>query len=387
MSGPKTTILYVIENESFGGGERAFAQLINGLDKSRYEVYAACLTGQLNPASATFTGEITGAAKILSLDLRRLVSLSAFFSLKKIIRENNIRIIHSQGARADFYARLAARAAGGGAIVSTIASPVEEYNVSLPRKAVYNALDRLTGCSVDRFIAVADHIGRKLVLGRGIPAHKVVRIYNGIEPTQYAPQPDTAAKARADYNIPPNSFLAGTFCRLSWEKGLFHLIEAAKIIAGRGDVTPDGIKYLIAGEGPLEKELKAKVKSLGLENSFVFAGFIKDVRPLLSALDIFVLPSFREGFPVSVLEAMAMGKPVAASNIDGINESVADGLNGLLVSPKDSAALAGAITALFKDKARAAEMGHRGRAIVADRFGLDKMIKAHEDLYERLLNL
>jgi len=387
MNAPKIPVLYVIENECFGGGERAFAQLINGLDKARFEVYAACLTGESNPASAAFTGEIAGSARIFTIDLRCRVNPFIYLSLKKIIRGNNIRIVHSQGARADFYARLAARAAGGIAIVSTIASPVEEYNVSLPRKAVYTVLDRFTGRFVDRYIAVADHIAQKMVSGRGVPREKIARIYNGVDAAEFLCRPDLAAKARAVYNIPAGCFLAGAFCRLTWEKGLFHLIEAAKIIAVRGNGSPNAVKYLIVGEGPLEKELKAKVKSLGLENSFIFTGFLEDVRPLLSALDVFVLPSLREGFPVSVLEAMAMGKPVAASNIDGINESVVDGLTGLLVPPKDSTALAGAITSLFKDRAGAAEMGRRGRETAVGKFGLDNMVKAHEESYGRLLNL
>lgn len=383
----KLRILYVIENECFGGGERAFAQLITGLDKARFEVYAACLTPALNPASAAFTGEIAGAAGIINLDLRRLVSPSAFFALKRIIQDKGIRVIHSQGARADFYARLAAQAAGGVSIISTIASPVEEYDISFVRKAIYRGLDRFSGAFVNRFIAVADHIKRKLVASRGLPEAQVARIYNGVDASEFLCRPELAAKARAAYNIPTDCFLAGAFCRLSREKGLFNFIEAAKIIADSANVPVRGLKYLIAGEGPLELELKAEVKALGLESSFIFTGFIKDVRPLLSAVDVFILPSFREGFPMSVLEAMTMGKPVIASKIAGLDESVADDDSGLLVPPKDSAALAAAITRLFKDRALAAEMGRRGRELAVEKFGLDKMIKAHEELYEGLQNL
>jgi glycosyltransferase involved in cell wall biosynthesis len=384
MTAQKIPILFVIENECFGGGERAFAQLINGLDRDRFKVYAACLTERLNPSSAAFTGEISGAAGILSLDLRRRVSLSAFFSLKKFIRENNIRIIHSQGARADFYARQAARAAGNAAIVSTIASPVEEYNVSPVKKAVYRALDRFGGSSVDRFVAVADHIKRKLVSGCGISPEKVVRIYNGVDAAAYAPGPESVEKTRFIHNIAPGCFLAAAFCRLSWEKGLFDLVDAAGRISAAVGAAAGGIKYVIAGEGPLEKELRSAVASRGLTDSFVFTGFLKDVGPLLSACDVFVLPSYREGFPVSILEAMAAGRPVIASDIDGVNESVAEGVSGLLVPAGDAAALASALEALLKNRDKAVEMGRRGREIVAEKFNLGRMIKAHEDLYRGL---
>lgn len=380
-------ILYVIENERYGGGERSFAHLIKGLDRHRYEIYVACLTSPSNCASVSFTREIEGFARIIHFDLRRLVNPFAIFALKRIILENSIKIIHSQGARADFYTRMAAIANRDIALVSTVASPVEEYNVNFIKKAVYTGLDRFREDRVDKFIAVADHIKLKIVGRRGISAKKIERIYNGIDMADYSMQEALAANTRSYYNIPADCFLAGAFCRLSWEKGLFYFIESAKIIADKGSIPGKYIKYLIAGEGPLERDLKSFAKRLGLEDSFIFTGFIEDVRPLLGAVDLFVLPSFREGFPISILEAMAMGKPVIASNIDGINESVVDDYNGLLIPPKDGSALAEAITALSSDRARAIEMGAHGRTMVLEKFGLDKMVKAHNELYMEIVNL
>lgn len=383
----KRKILYVIENEFFGGGEQAFAHIINGLNKAEYDVSVACLTGSLNPASAAFTEKIGKTARIVPLDLCRRVNPLNILRLRRIIAGMGINIVHSQGARADFYARLAARSAGGVSVVSTVATPVEEYNVNFIRKAVYTALDRFGESFVDRFIAVADHINQKLVCVRGIAPEKILRIYNGIDAAEYALRPDLAAKVRADYNISGDCLLAVAACRLSWEKGLFDLVEAAGRIAASGGGPTGGFKYIIAGEGPLENGLKAAVKAGGLEAIFVFTGFIRDIRPLLAAADVFVLPSYREGFPMSVLEAMAAGKPVIASDIDGVNESVSEGESGLLFKPGDAAALSRAILSLSADRARGLEMGRHGRAMVMEKFGLDKMIKAHEELYGGLINL
>lgn len=373
-------MLYVIENERFGGGEKAFAQLICGLDRARFEVYAACLADAALPGPAPFLRAVEGRAKMINLDLRRLISPSAFFALKKTIRENDIRVVHSQGARADFYARPAARAAGAFS-VSTVATPVEEYDVSTVRKTVYSALDRFSSRYADKLVAVADHIAHKLIAGRGVPAGKVTRIYNGVDVSLYSAGPEAGAKARAELGLAEGDLLVGAFCRLVPEKGLALLVEAAKLIALRGDIPPERIKYLAAGTGPLERELGEMVKRTGLGNRFVFAGFVEDVRPLLAAADVFVLPSLREGFPVGLLEAMASGTPVIASAIDGVTESVEDGVNGVLFPPHDASALAGAITALFKDRSRAAELGRRGRETAEKKFGLDKMIKMHEELY------
>lgn len=373
----KSKVLYVIENERYGGGERAFAQLITGLDRKRFEVYAACLTG--TPSSDIFTREIGGSAHIINLDLSRLFNPAAVFELKNIIRDNNIRIVHSQGARADFYARLAARLAGAAA-VTTIAAPVEEYDVSNLRRFVYTVLDRLLCSLTDKYIAVAEHLRRKLVDGRGVPAGKVARIYNGIDPERYACSPKHASLARSRYEVPPHCFLAAAFCRLSPEKGLHTLVGAAARTAGASQV-----KYLVAGEGPVGGALKASVKSLGLEKDFIFAGFVEDIRSILCAVDLVVLPSLREGFPMIILEAMAAGRPVVASKIAGIDESVEDGRTGLLVPAGDSQALAAAITELCGNKGRAMEMGEKGRAVVRVKFGIEKMIKAHETVYNEIL--
>jgi glycosyltransferase involved in cell wall biosynthesis len=365
-----------MENERYGGGERAFSQLINGLDKRRFEVFAACLSG--TPGSEPLTRAIAGSAKIIPLDLRRLVNPSAVPAIKKIIRENGIGIVHSQGPRADFYARLAAHGSGGVRLASTVASPVEEYDVGFLKKVAYTVMDRFMASSVDKYVAVAEHIRRKLVEGRGIPAGRVVRIYNGVAPEHYRCSAQDAAAARAALNIPTGRFLVAAFCRLSAEKGLFTLLEAVALNSG------SGIQYLIAGSGPLEAELKARASALGVEKDVTFAGFVENPVPLLCAADMVVLPSLREGFPVALLEAMAAGKPVAASRIEGVDESVEDGRSGLLVPAGDAMALAAAIKRLSSDTAAAQAMGRHGSESVLANFSEARMIEAHQDLYEEL---
>ncbi|HBB67273.1 MAG TPA: hypothetical protein DCZ93_08225 [Elusimicrobia bacterium] len=381
----KKDILYVIENECYGGGERAFAQLINGLNKETYAVHTACLPGSAGAASERFTEEIARSCELIPFDIRSLVTPLNVLRLAAIIRKKGIDLVHSQGSRANFYARAAARLAGGAAVVSTIAAPVEEYNIGALKKAVYLAFDRFGEVRVDKFIAVAGHIERKLLRYRAIPPQKVARIYNGIESEKYVCAPADAARLRAELKIDKDVFLAGAFCRLSWEKGLSFLIGAARKLKDSGSKAA-AVKYLIAGEGELERSLKAEVKCSGLEDNFIFTGFMKDIRPALGAVDVMLLPSLREGFPMSVLEAMTMGKPVLASNIEGVDESVADGVSGLLVPAGDSGALAAAITALFSDRERCREMGARGRDIAVVNFGLEKMIEAHERVYEGLLS-
>lgn len=375
----KLRVLYVIDNERFGGGERAFALLMNGLDKSRFEVFAACLTG--TPGSRRFADAVSAGAVVLHFDLRRLVSFSAAPILRRLVRDNAIDIVHSQGARADFYCRLALRG-GGATLISTVAAPVEEYDIGPLRKLVYAGFDRLFSSSVDGYIAVAGHIKRKLVERRGIAPRRIEVIRNGIPLWTAEPPPAEISALRAKLGIPSGCVLASSFCRLVPEKGLFILIDAAAECARRGAA----IRFLLAGEGPLEAELRARVSALGLEKNFIFAGFVRDVRPALYASDLVLMPSLREGFPMSLLEAMAAARPIIASDIEGIDEAVADGDTAKLVPPGDPAALADAVMELIHDRVGAAEMGRRAGAAAADKFGLRKAVIAHEKLYaERLL--
>lgn len=375
MSGAKRRVLYVCENERYGGGERAFARLINALDKGRFDVYAACLTG--TPESDVFVGEISRAAQVLRLDLRRLVSFSAVPEIRRIVREHGIELVHSQGPRADFYCRLALDGSGV-RHVCTVASPVEEYDVGPLRKAVYMVADRFLGSAVDGYVAVAGHIKRKL-LDKGAPAGKVRVIYNGVEPRDYQASAGAREKERAALGVEPETFLVAAFSRLSPEKGLFTLLDAAGLCPG------DEIKFVVAGAGPLEAGLRARIAELGLEKDFLLAGFVGDVAPLLAAADLVALPSLREGFPMSVLEAMAAGRPVVASRIDGVDESVEDGRTGLLVPPGDFEALAAAVKTLARGRGSASEMGTAGRDAVIARFTVGRMARDHELFYGELL--
>lgn len=381
----KCNILYVIENVSFGGGERAFAQIINGLDKEGYEVSVACLPRSSGTSSELFVEEIQDSAQIIPFDLQNQLNLWNIFKLIKIIKEKKIDLVHSQGARADFFTRIAAGLIKVPIVVSTIAAPVEEYNVNPMKKAIYVILDRFSEGFVDKFIVVAEHVGRKLIQIHKIPSHKVVKIHNGVDIKKYNYNSQIAVLVRKRLNIGPEVLLVGAIGRLTWEKGLLYFIEAAKRIRDSEQQIADKVKYLIVGEGKLEKSLRLKVKRLKLEEKVIFAGFRKDVREILGAIDILVLSSLREGFPLITLEAMAMGKPIVATNIEGVNESIVDGVTGILVLPKDPEDLAKAIVSLLKDKDSAQRMGMAGRRFVEEKFNFDIMIRQHKQLYEELI--
>jgi glycosyltransferase involved in cell wall biosynthesis len=254
--------------------------------------------------------------------------------------------------------------------------PVEGFDVSPLRKNVYRFFDRLTEHYVETFIVVSDFLKKTLIEGRGIPARRVVKIYNGIELSQYHPDAEHG-NLRKEWSIPQDVSLIGVIGRMVWQKGFEYLIQAIPDIVR--DV-PDA-KFLFVGDGPLKKELEDLAENLKIKERVIFTGFRSDIKEILASVNILVIPSLLEGFPMITLEAMAMAKPIIATNIDGITEQITDGVNGNLVPPKDSSALAKAVMRVLNDKKLARTMGLSARKKVEQEFSVEKMVAETEKVY------
>jgi len=170
--------------------------------------------------------------------------------------------------------------------------------------------------------------------------------------------------------------------RMVWQKGFEYLLECVPEIVN----TYSDAKILIVGDGgPLLDGLKALGERLELGKNVIFTGFRSDIKEILSAVDLLVVPSLLEGFPMVTLEAMAMAKPVVATNIDGITEQITDGVDGILVPPKDPSALAKAAIRVLNDKELARSMGLAARKKVEQEFSVEKMISETEKVYLLLM--
>ena len=370
----RTKLLFVIDGLEFGGGERVFLQLAVGL-RDRFEIFIASMSG------GTFEHELKQLGiKNYPVDMSRRISLKPIRQIKEIIQNNEIGLLHSQGARADFFARIAGRIAGVPHIICTVAMPVEGFDVGLLQKKIYHFIDQLTERYVERFIVVSVSLSQMLMERRGIDARQVVRVYNGIELSQYHPDAHYV-KLRSEWRISQEVPLIGAIGRMVWQKGFNYFIEAIPEIVRH---MPDA-KFIFVGDGPLKDQLIVKSERLNVRDRIVFAGFRSDIKEILSNIDLLVVPSLLEGFPMITLEAMAMAKPIIGTNIDGITEQIIDGENGILVSPKDPVALAGAIIKVLNDKESAKEMGLAARKTVEQKFSVEKMVAETEKVYLSLL--
>jgi glycosyltransferase involved in cell wall biosynthesis len=373
------SVLFVIDGIEFGGGERVFLQLIQGMPRSRFTVQVATSHGD-------FFETLKRLGVIVHpIDFGVKVSFRNIYILSKIIRDNQVDIVSSQGARTEFYARLGAKLFPSNAmVVSTIATPVEGYDTGLLKKSIYLFFDRFSDKYVDRFIVVSEMLKKRLITVRRIPADRVVKIYNGIELDEYDPAvvKKEALTIRREYNIRDTDYLIGAIGRMVWQKGFEYLLRGANDFLRPAR----NVKVLMVGDGPYREDLQEYAVAAGLGDKIVFAGFRRDIRNILSVIDLFVIPSLQEGFPMVTLEAMAMAKPIVATRIDGITEQITDGVEGILVPPKDPSALAQAISKIIDNKELALSFGAAARKRVEREFTVEKMVTETADLFSSLFD-
>ncbi|UCC38729.1 MAG: glycosyltransferase family 4 protein [Candidatus Aminicenantes bacterium] len=376
----KRNILYIIDNIEFGGGERVFSQIIRGLSKERYNISVAG-----NPGGILEEKLKKIDLKIEPVDMASRYNLGAISQIKKIIKAKNVHIVHSQGGRADFFARQAARSAKVPIIISSIAMLVEGYDVSTLKKGFYVFIDRWTEKKVDKFIILSEPLRQTLIEKHKIPPEKIVKIYNGIETEEYDPNiqgiTNKKHKVRIELGLKNDIPVIGAIGRLVWQKGFEFLIQAIPNII---EFFPEA-KFLIVGEGPLRKELEGLSERLRVKDNIIFAGFRSHIKEILASIDILAMPSLLEGLPLVLLEGMAMAKPIVATKIDGITEVLENGKTGLLVSPESTGELAEAIIEILTNKTKADLLGQNARRLAVEKFSVKKMVEQTEEVYKNLL--
>lgn len=212
------------------------------------------------------------------------------------------------------------------------------------------------------------------------PTSKCHVVYNGVVTKRFENLPPKEL-VRRNLGFAGEHVLVTTVASLERHKGHVYLLEAGKEVIQRSR----NIHFLFVGDGSLRAELESRAAALGIAEHVHFLGERLDVPEILAGSDIFVLPSLSEGLSLALVEAGLAGLPVVASRVDGIPEIVEDGWNGILVPPRDVAALAGALQALAEDVSHRERMGKEGRAIALERFSMERTAFQVATLYRRLL--
>jgi glycosyltransferase involved in cell wall biosynthesis len=250
-----------------------------------------------------------------------------------------------------------------------------------PRTRLYFALDRLCLRHYDQVISVSPDLHAR-ALDLGVPAESCRLLANGVDEQMFCRRhPAAEAPLRRRLGVPGGRWVIGAAGRLGPEKGLDLLIRAVHMLGAR-DLD---VELWIAGTGEEEGRLRALCRDLGLTDRVRLLGFVADTVEFFDALDVFVLSSRREGLPNVLLEAMAMGVPVVATNIAGVPAAVRDGENGLLCAPGDVAALAERIERLLAHSTLRSALADAGRRTIEERFRFAARVAAEKEIYDRLL--
>ena len=348
---------------AYGGGERYLELLFERLDRARYRALLIC------PEPGSFVGRMKERGVETHLvHLAPLFNPIALWRLTWLLARERVTILQTHGARANFYGRIAGRLAGVPVIISTVHNSLKDYEVRSFRRGLYTFLLRLTLPLVHRIICVSDSNRRDLIDECPAAAARIQTVYNGVDPSAFLLQPDRT-KVREELGIVSGPVLI-TIARLTEAKGHRYLLQALPRLL---ETWPQ-LCCLFVGEGELHDTLQRMAMDLGVERSCRFVGIREDIAEILAAADVVVLPSLSEGFPFVLLEALAMGCPVVASQVNGVPELIEDHKTGLLVPPRDPQALATAIREVLSDSTAASKMGAAGRAVVQERFTVDHMV-------------
>ncbi|HEV8662420.1 MAG TPA: glycosyltransferase [Candidatus Methylomirabilis sp.] len=369
-SGP-VPVTYLITELNIGGAERALERLVLRLDRRRFTPEVWCLFG----AGPVFARLRRAGVPTQCLGMRHRMDPTVPLRLAWALRRSQPRIVHSFLFHANLLGRLLGRLLGVPHVVSS------ERTMEL-EGPLRRWLNRGTGAMAHRIVVVSEAVGRYAAEVIGLDPSRIRVIPNGVE---IGPVPDSAARAAARklLGLPPRATVIGTvLARMDREKGLDLLIAAA----ARLPALRSGSAILVViGGGPGEEAAQARVADLGLDGAVRFTGPREEATTLLPSFDIFVLPSRTEGLSNALLEAMACGLPAVATAVGGTPEAVLHGETGLLVPREDPRALAAALQVLLDDPPRASAMGAAGRRRVEDRFRVERMVEATQELYAELL--
>jgi len=362
------------------------APLVRHLAGRGYDVAVAC-----SGAEAADGPSVSGVQDIagypfypvqIPRTIRPLQDLRAIYELYRIIQHFKPDIVHTQTSKAGVIGRLAARLAGVPIVIHTAhAFPFHPY-LPAPLRWAYALIERWAASLADLLMVDSESI-RADGLRAGVvrdPA-MLVTIPMGVDLKKFSPSSQGPDNLRETIGVAPHHLVVGTVARLVPDKGLGCFLRMASLIrAVRADV-----RFLIVGEGPLRGELEQLAKSLGIQSAVVFTGHRTDVPALMQVMDLFVLPTLREGFGVVFAEAMAVGKATVGSRIGPVAEVVQDGITGYLAQPEDPKAFARLALDLLRDERKRRAFGEAGRCRVEQYFTETHMCETIERHYRRLL--
>jgi glycosyltransferase involved in cell wall biosynthesis len=358
-----------VAGSSIHGVSRLFSWWFPRYDAARFEV-TLCGLRSREPASDLLAKE---GIRITHLG-RSPFDPRIFSDLVALARERRAQILHVHGYASADFGRLVARRVG--------AALVLHEHFADPRMPLYQGVaDRLLASRTDRAIAVSGSTRDFLVEKRHVPANKVRLIWNGAPLEEFSKaRRSEAAAFRQELGIPEGALLVGSVARLSLQKGHRFLLDACPLIFSAFA----SARLVLVGDGDQEVPLRRQAQALGIGDRVLFAGHRSDVASVLAALDVLAISSTYEGTPLSLFEAMAAGKAIVSTAVDGCREVLVDGRTGILVPKDDPPALGQALVRLLGDPVLRDSLGKAAQRASLG-YEISACVRAMESLYDEIL--
>lgn len=363
-------ILILIKGLGRGGAEQLLVSAAPYFDRERFEYEIAYLL----PWKDALVKELEDHdLPVACLDATS-GGLGWLGRFRRLVAERRIDLVHSHSPHASFGSRLASP--------RPTRQVYTEHNVWQRYHPVTYWANAMTFPRNDHVFAVSDHVRSSVVYPRALrflPMPRVETLHHGLDPSS-VPLWEDSEGVREELGIPETAPVIGTVANFKHHKGHRYLLESAVLLRR---AIPD-LRVVLVGTGQLEDEIRAQVRELGLNETVIFAGFREDAPRLAGSFDLFVLPSLYEGLSIALIEAMALGTPGIVSDAGGLSEVIRDGVDGFLVPPRDSEALARRIELLLVDEPLRETFGAAARE-GARIFDIRKAVRRMEETYEGLL--
>ncbi|MGH8064833.1 MAG: TIGR03088 family PEP-CTERM/XrtA system glycosyltransferase [Candidatus Entotheonellia bacterium] len=368
-------VVHLIHRLAVGGLENGLVNLINYMPAERYRHAIVCLTDYTDFSNRLQRPDVL----VIALHKRSGQDFSVYSRLWRVLRHLRPTILHTRGLAALEYLVLATIAGVPGRIHGEHGRDVYDLDGS---KWKYNLLRRVVRPLVHRYIAVSSDLADWLAHTVGVRGDRLTHIYNGVDTQRFHPRPHSRPASGPRGFAPPGTLVVGTVGRMQAVKDQLTLVRAFLQLVDTG---PDARRYLrlaMIGDGPLREESQRLLRHAGAESLVWLPGERMDIPEIMRSLDLFVLPSLREGTSNTILEAMASGLPVVATRVGGNPELVEEGETGTLVPSEDPAALAAAIRTYLINRDQLTRHGQAGRQKAEARFSMQAMVDGYLAVYD-----
>lgn len=360
-------ILHINTERTWRGGEQQTLNLLVGLKERRIASDLVCQTGSPLQEKAVAAG-----VNVFPIGMHGEIDLAAGWQIRKLINKFNYHIIHSHTSHAHSLAFLASIGTGVTRLVT------RRVDFSIFRHSFLKLSGIKYRFMADYYIAISHKI-KAVLVNDGIAEQRIFVVQSGIDPHRFMSA--GGDQLLSEFNINENQKVVINVAHLAGHKGQIYLVRAIPHVLAKLPQT----RFFIVGQGELRDELKQAASDLGIERALVFTGFRDDVAAFYQIADLYVMSSVQEGLGTAVLDALALAKPVVATNTGGLPEIIHDGKTGRLVAPADPAALAEGIVDMLTRVEAAKSMGREGQSMVQKSFSVDAMVEKNIEVYKQVL--